>query len=530
VTASFGEGQLRTGVHNGHLLAAALRRHRDRPVLYLGGAELTGGEVEARVSQYVQAFEALGAGTGVAGALLSPNRPEVLFVLGAGQTQGFQRTSLHPLGSLDDHAYVINDAGITALIVDPYFVDRAADLVERCPALTKVLTLGPVPEKLKDIGVDLIEAASGFEPEPLQVKVLPPDHVVSITYTGGTTGKPKGVIGNAQAMNTMTQIQLAEWEWPESPRFLMCTPLSHAGAAFFVPVVINGGTLFVLGRFDPAEVLEAIEKHRIDSLMVVPTMLYALMDHPDSRTRDLSSLQTVYYGASAINPVRLAEAIERFGPIFAQYYGQSEAPMAISYLAKGDHVDADGKPLTERLTSCGRPSALVRTALLGEDGQLVAAGEPGEICVAGPLLASGYWKLPDVTAETFRDGWLHTGDVAREDADGFWHIVDRTKDMIVSGGFNVFPREVEDVVAEHPAVAQVAVIGTPDEKFGEAVTAIVVPRPGFDLTDDVIAEIQAAVKERKGSVQVPKKVLATDAIPMTALGKPDKKALRAQFA
>ena len=524
------EESLRIGVHNGHLLASALRRHRDRPVLHLGDTELTGGEVETRISQYIQAMEALGAGTGVAGALLSPNRPEVLFVLGTGQTQGFQRTSLHPLGSLDDHAYVINDAGITALIVDPYFADRAADLVERCPELKTVLTLGPVPPQLAAVGVDLIEAAAGYEPEPLQVRVLPPDHVVSITYTGGTTGKPKGVIGNAQAMNTMSQIQLAEWEWPESPRFLMCTPLSHAGAAFFVPVVINGGTLFVLGRFDPAEVLEAIEKHRIDSLMVVPTMLYALMDHPDSRTRDLSSLQTVYYGASAINPVRLAEAIERFGPIFAQYYGQSEAPMVISYLAKADHVDADGKPRTERLTSCGRPSALIRTALLGEDGEPVAAGEPGEICVAGPLLASGYWKLPDVTAETFRDGWLHTGDVAREDADGFWHIVDRTKDMIVSGGFNVFPREVEDVVAEHPAVAQVAVIGTPDEKFGEAVTAIVVPRPGHELTADVIAEIQAAVKERKGSVQVPKKVIAAEAIPMTALGKPDKKALRARYA
>jgi fatty-acyl-CoA synthase len=520
--------QLRTGIHNGHLLAAALKRHRDRPVLHLGGVELTGGEVAARISQYVQAMESLGAGADVAGALLSPNRPEVLFVLGAGQTQGFQRTSLHPLGSLDDHAYVINDAGITALVVDPYFADRAADLVERCPGLTTVLTLGPVPEQLAAVGTDLIATAEKFEPAPIEVKVLPPDHVVSITYTGGTTGKPKGVIGTAGAMNTMSQIQLAEWEWPDSPRFLMCTPLSHAGAAFFVPVVINGGTLFVLGRFDPAEVLEAIEKHRIDSLMVVPTMLYALLDHPDSRTRDLSSLQTVYYGASAINPVRLAEAIERFGPIFAQYYGQSEAPMAISYLAKGDHVDENGKPIPERLTSCGRPSAHLRTALLGEDGQPVAQGEPGEICVAGPLLAKGYWKLPDVTAETFRDGWMHTGDVAREDEDGFWHIVDRTKDMIVTGGFNVFPREVEDVVAEHPAVAQVAVIGTPDEKFGEAVTAIVVVRPGFELTDDVVDEIKSAVKERKGSVQVPKKVLAADAIPMTALGKPDKKALRAQ--
>ena len=176
----------------------------------------------------------------------------------------------------------------------------------------------------------------------------------------------------------MTQIQLAEWEWPESPRFLMCTPLSHAGAAFFVPTVIKGGTLFVLGAVRPGRGAARRSRSRGSTRsMLVPTMLYALMDHPDSRTRDLSSLETVYYGASAINPVRLEEAIERFGPIFAQYYGQSEAPMAISYLAKGDHVDADGKPLTERLDVLRPPAAFVRTALLGEDGQPVAAGGAG---------------------------------------------------------------------------------------------------------------------------------------------------------
>jgi fatty-acyl-CoA synthase len=513
---------LRTGTHNGHLMVAALKRHRHKPVMFLGDTTLTGGETAERISQYVQAFESLDAGSGTHAALLAPNRPEVLFILGAGQTQGFRRTSLHPLGSADDHAYVIEDAGIGTLIVDPVFTERAVALLQKCPGLTQVLTIGPVPPELAEVGTDLVASAASFEPKPLTAALLPPDHIVSITYTGGTTGKPKGVVGTAQGMNTMTQVQLAEWEWPESPRFLMCTPLSHAGAAFFVPTVIKGGSLYVLPRFDPAEVLRTIEEQRITATMLVPSMLYALMDHPDSRTRDLSSLETVYYGASAINPTRLAEAIERFGPIFAQYYGQSEAPMVISYLAKADHTG-------DRLASCGRPSALLRTALLGEDGRPVPAGEPGEVCVAGPLLAQGYWNLPDQTAETFRDGWLHTGDVAREDADGFWYIVDRTKDMIVTGGFNVFPREVEDVVATHPSVAQVAVIGTPDDKWGEAVTALVVLREGASYDEGFVSEVQALVRDAKGGVQAPKQVLQVDAIPVTGLGKPDKKALRAQF-
>src|SRR3954469_8241812 len=343
MTVTPSDDTLRLGTHNGHTMVAALKRHRHKPVMFLGDTTLTGGEVAARISQYVQAFEALGAGRDTPGALPALNRPEVLFILGAGQTQGYRRTSLHPLGSLGDHAYILGDAGITTLIIDPVpaFVDRALGLLEKVPGLTQVLTIGPVPVPLAHVGTDLTATAAKFEPGPLKPATLPPDQVVSITYTGGTTGKPKGVMGTAQAMATMTQIQLAEWEWPEAPKFLICTPLSHAGAAFFAPTLLKGGSLVVVPKFDPAEVLRVIEEQQITATMLVPTMLYALMDHPDSRTRDHSSLQTVYYGAASINPVRLREAIDRFGPIFAQYYGQSEAPMAISYLAKEDHVTGD---------------------------------------------------------------------------------------------------------------------------------------------------------------------------------------------
>lgn len=519
---------LRYPTHNGHMLVGALKRHRNKPVLFLGDTTLTGGQMADKISQYIQAFEALGAGTGVAVGLLSLNRPEVLMIIGAGQTQGYRRTALHPLGSLDDHAYVLSDAGISSLIIDPnpMFVERALGLLEKVPSLKQILTIGPVPEALSGVAVDLSAEAAKYDPQPLTAKELPPDQVIGLTYTGGTTGKPKGVMGTAQSIATMTMIQLAEWDWPEEPRFLMITPLSHAGAAYFLPTLVKGGQMYVLPKFDPAEVLKTIEEKRITATFLVPSMLYALMDHPDSHTRDLSSLETVYYGASAINPVRLAEAISRFGKIFAQNYGQSEAPMAITYLSKKDHDE-------KRLTSCGRPTLFARVALLGEDGKPVPQGEPGEICVSGPLLAGGYWNLPDETAKTFKDGWLRTGDMAREDEDGFYYIVDRVKDMIVTGGFNVFPREVEDVVAEHAAVAQVCVVGAPDEKWGEAVTAVVVLRADAPRDDAAIeamtAEIQAAVKERKGSVQSPKRVVVVDSLPLTGLGKPDKKSVRAQF-
>lgn len=508
---------IHTGPHNGHLLVHALKRHADKPVLFIGETTLTGAEMADRISCFIAALEECGLSTGSAVGLLALNRPEVLDSIGAGQLMGLRRTALHPLGSADDHAYVLADAGVETLIVDPLFAGRAAELLEKVDCLKTVLTFGPA-----EVGTDLLPIIARQAPRPLQPIDFDPETIVGITYTGGTTGKPKGVIGTTRSISTMTQIQLAEWEWPESPRFLMCTPLSHAGAAFFLPTLMAGGSMYVLPKFDPGEVLAFIEEHRINATMLVPSMLYALMDHPDSRTRDLSSLETIYYGAAAINPVRLAEAVERFGPIFAQYYGQSEAPMVITYLAKDDHLRSD------KLASCGRPSAYLRTALLDDDGNRVPVGEPGEICVAGPLLAAGYWNLPEETARTFRDGWLRTGDVAREDEDGFWYIVDRTKDMIVTGGFNVFPREIEDVVAEHPSVAQVAVIGVPDEKWGEAVTAVVVLREDGDR-DTIADEIRTLVKDRKGGVHTPKQVVFADAIPLTGLGKPDKKALRAPY-
>src|ERR1700761_2629986 len=363
---------LRNPTHNGHLFVGALKRHKDRPVLFLGDTTLTGGQLAERVSQYIQAFEALGAGSGVTVGMLSLNRPEVLMILGASQTQGYRRTALHPLGSLDDHAYVLSDAGATALIIDPnpMFVERALGLLDQVDSLKKILTIGPVPEGLrglKDRVVDLSAEAAKYSPQPIVVADLAPDHIGGLTYTGGTTGKPKGVIGTTGNIATMTQIQLAEWEWPEHPRFLMCTPLSHAGAAFFTPTVVKGGEMVVLGKFDPAEVLKTIEEQKITATMLVPSMLYALMDPPDAPTRDLSSLETVYYGAHPMKPARLAEAVRPdLRPVLRAVRG-----------ANGDHLPGQGRSRREA-ADLVRPTDTVRTGGAARRGwQARTAGRAG---------------------------------------------------------------------------------------------------------------------------------------------------------
>jgi fatty-acyl-CoA synthase len=503
------------------LLIAALERNPDQPAVYLGETVLTGRQVAEEISRYVQALESVGLHQGSPAAVLALNRPEVLFNMGAGMLLGARTTPLHPMGSLDDHAYVLEDAGVETLVFDPeFFGERAAALAERVPGLKNLLALGPAPGVPG--AVDYIARSATFGPRPLVAPEVEPDAIPGLAYTGGTTGKPKGVMGSYRSGATMTQIQMTEWEWPERPRFLMCTPLSHAGAAFFVPVLLLGGSLVVVPYFEPGLVLRTIEEQKITATMLVPTMLYMLMDHPDFATRDLSSLETVYYGAAAMSPTRLREAITKLGPIFFQYYGQAEGPMTLCVLRKGEH-DVDD---LDRLATCGRPVPWVHVALLDDELRPVAPGEPGEICVRGPLVMQGYWNKPEQTAEALAGGWLHTGDIARQDEQGFYTIVDRKKDMIVTGGFNVFPREIEDVISAHPAVANVAVIGVPDDRWGEAVKAVVVLRPGETVEPEALID---RVKEAKGSVQAPKSVDFADEIPLSPLGKPDKKTLRATY-
>jgi fatty-acyl-CoA synthase len=501
------------------LVAHALNRDLDRVVMVLSdGRSQSAGELRDLVSRYAQAFAAL-APKPLRAAVIAKNRVEVPAVMNGLSFAGIVSTSLHPMGAIEDYLYVIEDAEIDLLVYDAdHFEAIAAELKARAPRLKHLIAIGQ-----DGAGRSLERLADDFVAQPLSAPTAEPNDMARIAYSGGTTGKPKGIMVTHRTMVTSTMIQLTEWEWPNEIRHLVCAPLSHAGASVLTAILLKGGSMVVAPGFEPVAVMQAIEKHRITSVLMVPTMVLALIDHPRLSEFDLSSLEVIFYGASAFPAARLKDAIEKFGLIFFQFYGQSEAPMSVSVLRRAEHLVDD--PL--RLASCGRPTPWNRVALMDDKMKPVADGEPGEICVQGPLLMAGYLGKPEETEQAFEGGWLHTGDVAIKGPDGFLRIVDRKKDMIVTGGFNVFAREVEDVLATHPAVRQAAVIGVPDPKWGETVKAVVVTDPTQAVTAE---ELIALVRERKGAVQAPKSVEFLDAIPLSPLGKPDKKALRALYA
>jgi fatty-acyl-CoA synthase len=519
VTAS-GDDPLHRTQFTPDLIVRALNRDLDRPVIrLLNGTTISAAAFRDATSRYCQALGSLGLPAGTRIGILSRNRPEVLYLTAACLLNRYVMVPLHPIGSLDDHLYAIEDAEAGALLFDAdSFSAHAGDIRARTARLSHLLSLGAGAP-----ATDLNDLASRFHPAPLTAPEIRGEDVYRLSYSGGTTGRPKAIVNTHRMGVALLAIQLAEWEWPSDIRQLVCAPLSHAGAAMFLPTLLRGGSLLLLPAFDPVEVLRAIERHRITCILLVPTMIYALLDHPRLGEFDLSSLETVFYGASLISPTRLRQAIERFGPIFFQFYGQSEAPMSLSVLRRADHRPDD----PARLASCGRPVPWVDVALLDDQHRRVPIGTPGEICARGPLVMGGYHNKPEQTADALAGGWLHTGDVAVEDGEGFLRIVDRKKDMIVTGGFNVYPREIEDVLGAHPLVANCAVVGVPDPHWGEAVKAVVVLRPGAEPCAE---ELIALVRDRKGPVQAPKTVNFVDAIPVTPLGKPDKKALRARYA
>ncbi len=498
------------------LALRSLRRHPDRTAFVWDGGTLSYAGAVALIGRFQAAMDAAGLKKGMRMALLSANRADSWCAGVAAQAQGLIITWLHPIGSIDDHLDVLEDGEIDSLVTDAAnYRDRGGELATRGAGLKHVFTLGPA-----NYGTNLLEAAEVIG-EAGPRSLVGPDDYASLAYTGGTTGKSKGAIRRHASWSAVTCSILANFELPREPRYLAVAPITHVAGTKVMPTLVLGGTVHLMKGFDPERVLATIQRERINMTLLVPTMIYVLLDHPGLDKTDLSSLELLMYGASPMSPTRLVEGLKRIGPVFSQLYGQTEG-YPLSVLSKKDHDPA--RP--ELFASCGQPVADAEVRLLDDELREVPQGEAGEICARGAQVMEQYWKRPEQTAETFKGGWLHTGDIARADERGYLYIVDRKKDMIVTGGFNVFPREVEDVLTSHPGVAMAAVIGVPDPKWGEAVTALVVRKSGATPEEGTLIQL---VKDRKGSAQAPKRVEFVDALPLTAVGKVDKKVLRARF-
>lgn len=318
----------------------------------------------------------------------------------------------------------------------------------------------------------------------------------------------------------------AQLRFEAPPRYLACAPLSHAAAVFGMLTIALEGTIVIQRRFNALETLRAIQDHRISLLMVPPTALYEMLSQPEIRSFDYSSLRYLLYGAAPTAAAKLKEAIEVFGNVMTQSYGQTETPTSVTYLAPHDLLDQEGRLIERRLLSCGRPSPFVRVALLDDDGRPVPLGSVGEIAVQGGLVMRGYYKNPDATKAVSEHGWHHTGDLAYQDENGFIYICDRKKEMIISGGYNVYPLEVEQVVLSHPAVQDCAVVGVPDPKWGEAIKAVIELKPGYSVTSE---EIIALCKSRVGSIKAPKSIDFVETLPRSPAGKVMRKNVRQRY-
>ncbi|MGH6776983.1 MAG: AMP-binding protein [Bradyrhizobium sp.] len=494
----------------------ALARYPSRTAFSWPGGSITYRGATDLIGRLQSVFMRLGLPPGTRVALLTANRADTWCAGVAAQLSRFALTWLHPLGSLEDQLFQIEDSDSQILMVDAVaFRDRGGELAARAIGVKTVFSLGPA-----DYGIDLLKAIEQAGSAAARSFAGPGD-VASLNYTGGTTGKSKGALRYHCEYGGFAAAILADFEIPEAARYLTVAPISHVAGTKVLPTLIRGGTVHMLKGFDPEAVLKTIERERINFTLFVPTMIYVLLDHPAFDKSDLSSLELVLYGASAMSPSRLVEGIERIGPVFSQLYGQTEC-YPVSVLRRADH-----DPRTPELfLSCGFPIAACGVRILDDEDREAKTGEAGEICVRAPHVMAEYWKRPETTAEALKNGWLHTGDVARMDERGYMYILDRKKDMIVSGGFNIFPREVEDVLSQHADVAMVAVVGVPDEKWGEAVTAVVVARDGTQPNADELINL---VKARKGSAHAPKRIRFVKELPMTGVGKVDKKVLRASF-
>ena len=376
--------------------------------------------------------------------------------------------------------------------------------------------------------MDFCAAGAGFEIPDWSDAFGAPAGPFSRWPTGGTTGPSKGVEMSNASVVTMIELGLKHYVAGREQDIvhLAVAPITHAAGAIIVIFAAVGGTTVVLPGFDPLAVLEAIQRHRVTHIFLPPTAYYALLEHPGVKNYDCSSLRQILIAAAPVSPDKFKRGVEVFGPVICQCYGQAEVPMLMAMLSPEVVAAAARGEHPERLNSCGKVTSNTLVAILDDDGRAMPLGERGEICCRGPLVTPGYFEKPEATAEARKFGWHHTGDIGYLDTDGYLYIVDRKKDMIITGGFNVFATEVEAPILAMAEVLECAVIGVPDEKWGESIKAIVVLKAGESLRID---QIMARCRNKLGAMKAPKSVELWDAIPKTAVGKTDKKAIRAKY-
>lgn len=500
--------------------------YADKVAIIDGERRFTYREMREFSDRLGSALVALGLQKGERVGLLLPNSLEFLPSQHGIWKAGGVLVQMPTRASAQTQQANLEQAAATTLIYHAKFHDIVEEMRPGLPKVDHYICVGGAGANAGDhLLEELLATATPARPE---VHLTPQDEA-HVLFTSGSTGEPKGVVQShfTWAHYAITAgLEIGDIGFGEV--FAHGAPLTHFTQIFAMPTFVRGGTNVMLPGLEVEGLLSAIETFKVTATAVVPTIIYLLVDHPDRADHDLSSLRTMIYAGSPIAPERLREALEAFGSIFIQTYAGTEQGY-VSCLRKGDH-GVDSPEQLARLASAGRPMFHVDVAIRDEAGNDLALGEVGEICSRQLGQMLGYLDASR-TAETLRDGWVHTGDVGRLDEDGFLYLVDRKKDMVVSGGFNVFPRQVEDVLCGHPLVAQAAVIGVPHEKWGEAVHAFVVLKDAAEDSeqDQIKAALTATVKSALGSIPAPKTMDFLHELPVNPAGKVDKRSLRAPF-
>lgn len=504
-------GETRTA-NAGQLLVEAARQHPDRTAVIFEDRRLTYRELNDRTNALAAGLAEAGLRAGDRVVIWLRNCPEFVEVMFACWKLGLAIVPMNIRLTRDDVAFHVADCAAAALVYGVEFEAGAEQL-----DIAHKISVGGGGGSID------YERLAGRPAVAEQAVPLPEETPAWLFYTSGTTGRPKGAVITHRCLVFVTVSWCADLYClrPEDVA-LHCAPLSHGAGFHALAAVARAASNVIHARFDPAAALDDIARHRVTATWLVPTQVRMLLDSPALAGADLSSLRSVIYGGSPMYAEDLKEAIRRIGAVFCQLYGQGEVPMTISYL-RGEEHRLD-RPDQHVLTSAGVARTGMELRIADDRDRPLPPGEVGEVLVRGPAVMVGYWDRPDATDEALRGGWLHTGDLAVVDAEGYLTIVDRKKDLIVTGGENVASVEVEHAIEAHPAVREVAVVGVPDERWGEAVRAYVSLHEGSELNE---AELIAWVRERLARFKTPRSVVFLPDLPKGGTGKINKSALRA---